>query len=283
MTTATTTMGFIGAGNMAEAFIGAIIKSDICKPSNIFISDIDPERVDIITNRYRVQSAADNFYLFSRSNFIVLAVKPQHLPEVLADIASRDDYRISAHKLILSIAAGFPIRKIESVLYKPLDAMSRKQLPIIRVMPNIPALALAGMSGMSPNEHTTDNDLFLAKSVLNTIGKVIELKEDDLDAVTAVSGTGPAYVCYLMEAMIQAGIDLGLSAQDARRISLQTVKGTACLLQATNESPETLRQKVTSAKGTTEAAVKVLDHHEVKHRFIDAVKAAALRSRELSE
>ncbi|MDD2389048.1 MAG: pyrroline-5-carboxylate reductase [Desulfobacterales bacterium] len=275
-------IGFIGAGNMAEAIIGAIIQSKICTPSLISVSDINQERVDFITEKYGVNPADSNTVLFSESRVIILAVKPQHLAAALSQIAAADTYRISERKLIISIAAGFPIKKIEADLYAPLDSASKNLLPIIRVMPNTPALVLAGISGISMNAHATQEDIVLARSILESMGQVIEFEEKMLDVVTAVSGSGPAYVFFLIESMIQAGIALGLTAGQARILTIQTVKGAVKLLEELDEAPETLRKKVTSPGGTTEAALNILNQYEVKNHIIQAIDAAAKRSTELS-
>lgn len=275
-------IGFIGAGNMAEAIIGAVIQSAVCNPSMISVSDISRERLNVMSKAYGVQAAASNMDLFSESRVVIFAVKPQHLGTVLSEIAADDRYRLTERKLIISIAAGFPIRKIEGALYKPLLDSESSLLPVIRVMPNTPALVLAGMSGMSANAYATAEDIGLARSILESMGQVIEFREELLDAVTAVSGSGPAYVFFLIESMIQAGIELGLTDHDAQMLTLQTVKGSVKLLEKRNESAQILREKVTSPGGTTEAALAVLDRFNVKTHIINAIKAAAERSAELS-
>ena len=275
-------IGFIGAGNMGEAFVGAIIKSNILPPSMIYVSDINEKRLSVLRSSYGISVLSDNVKLFSICDIIVLAVKPQHIEQVLSQITRQKDYKIHNPKLVVSIAAGIPLRKIEAILYTPLDEKSRIKLPIIRVMPNIPALVLAGMAGMSANRHASDDDVKIVRSILEVMGEVIEFNEEDLDAVTALSGSGPAYVFYFIESMIEGGICVGFEPNDAATLTIVTLKGAVKLMEELNESPELLRRKVTSPGGTTEAALKVLDKNQVKQSIIEAIAAAAKRSKELS-
>ncbi len=274
--------GFIGAGNMGEAFVGAIIKSNLLSPSMIYVSDINEERLDIFRSNYGISAINDNIKLFSKCDIVILAVKPQQIDKVLAEITKQKDYMIPAKKLIISIAAGISLQKIEDLLYTPLDEKSRTKLPIIRVMPNTPALVLSGMSGMSANRYASVEDVNIVRTLLEAMGKVLKFDEHDLDAVTALSGSGPAYVFYLIESMIEGGINAGLDPNDAYTLTIATLKGSLALMEELNESPETLRKKVTSPGGTTEAAFKILENNGVKQNIIDAIAAAALRSKELS-
>lgn len=275
--------GFIGAGNMAEAIIGAIIRSGKFSPKRIFASDVIKERLDMLGDLYKISTTNDNFKLFLTSDIIIFAVKPQQLGHVLSEISVRIDNNLLKRKIVVSIAAGYPIKKIEDILYKSLDERSRKLLPVIRVMPNTPALVLAGMAGMSRNRYAENSDVEIARTILEATGKTIEFKEDELDAVTALSGSGPAYVFYFAEAMIKGGIEAGLSPDKAFSLTVETIKGAAALLEDQNESPESLRKKVTSPGGTTEAAIKVFDDNKMKLNIIGAVHAAAFRSKELGE
>jgi pyrroline-5-carboxylate reductase len=276
-------IGFIGAGNMGEALVGAIIRSDISDPSRIFITDISNERLDIMKNKYGVSHMRDHFELFSECHIVVIAVKPQQIAHLLSQIAEREAREIRERKLVISIAAGITLQKLEGFLYRHLDEPSRAMLPIMRVMPNTPALVLAGMSGISANRYATPEDIKMTRSLLESMGKVIEFKEEHMDAVTALSGSGPAYVFYLVESMIQGGIEMGLDPEDAVTLTLTTLKGSLKLMQAQNEPPEILRQKVTSPGGTTEAAFNVLESNRVKQNIIEAIAAAARRSKELSQ
>lgn len=276
-------VGLIGAGNMGEAFVGALVRANISEVSEIWISDISHERCNIVGKTYGVATTNDNFKLFSECSVVIIAVKPQQIDQMLSQIAGQKGYQISERKLVISIAAGIRLRKIEDLLYPTLDENSRKKLPIIRVMPNTPALVLSGISGMSANKYATAEDGKVARTILEAMGIVIEFKEEDLDAVTALSGSGPAYVFYLLESMIEGGLKLGLDPDDAATLIFTTFKGALKLIEELNESPELLRRKVTSPGGTTEAALKVLEINRVKQNIIEAIVAAAKRSKELSQ
>ncbi|MBA3017113.1 MAG: pyrroline-5-carboxylate reductase [Proteobacteria bacterium] len=275
-------IGFIGSGNMGEAFVGALIQTGIFSSSMIYASDISEKRLDILNKTYGISVMKDNFKLFSECEIVIFALKPQHIYQVLSQISEHEDYQITNRKIVISIAAGIPLRKIEDLLYNTLDNEFRERLPIIRVMPNTPALVLAGMSGMSPNKYAKAEDVETIKIILRAIGKVIEFKEEDMDAVTALSGSGPAYVFYMAEAMIEGGIKVGLEPDKAAVLTLTTIQGALKLMEESNESPEILRQKVTSPGGTTEAAFKILDKNRVKENIIEAIEAAKRRSKELS-
>lgn len=276
-------IGFIGAGNMAEAIIGAVVGSNLYLPENIQASDIREDRLNYLKKTYGIKTSNDNSTLFSGSDIIFLSVKPQQMAHVLSAIAQSPSYHLTSRKLIISIAAGIKIEKLESVLYAPLSPEAKSILPVIRVMPNTPALVLKGISGMSPNKYTTPEDLGNARAILESMGKVIEFVEDDLDAVTALSGSGPAYVFLLAELMISAGIKLGLSAENAKTLAVATIEGSVALMTRGDESPEILRAKVTSPGGTTEAAIKWMTDHQVQPQIVNAIIAAAARAKELSK
>ncbi len=275
-------IGFIGGGNMGEAIIGALLGSRIFPEKNIMVSDASDERLKYMESSYGVVAGRDNRRLFLECDTVVLAVKPQQMPEVLGDIAQTSGFGGGKRTLVISIAAGFPLRKIEALLYAGLNRDERRAMPIIRVMPNTPALVLAGMSGMSPNRHAGEDDIRTAMEILKAMGEVIVFEEDKLDAVTALSGSGPAYVFYLIEAMTEAGVAAGLDPRDAAALTIGTIDGAVRLILAKQESPASLRRKVTSPGGTTEAAVNVLEKNNVRGHFIDAILAAARRAEELS-
>jgi pyrroline-5-carboxylate reductase len=277
-----TTIGFIGAGNMGEAFIGAVIHSGLLPAAKISVADVDVRRRDDLHSKYGVTVLPDNGTLFRSCRMVVLAVKPQHMPAVLKDVSGRGDYRLPERKLVISIAAGFPIRKIEAILYPSLDAESVRNLPIIRVMPNTPALVLSAVSGMSPNRFVIEEDARTARTLLRAVGDVIELEEEALDAVTALSGSGPAYVFYLVESMTEAGIQLGLEPGAAALLAAATLRGSAKLLEASGEPPEELRRRVTSPGGTTAAAIDVFEKRGLKSIIIAAIASANRRAQELS-
>lgn len=282
MTSQYRNIGFIGGGNMGEAIIGALLGSRRFAKENIIVSDAGEDRLKYMVEHYGIVPERDNGRLFRRCDIVVLAVKPQVMTEVLREITRTGGAGEQRRTLVISIAAGFPIRKIEAVLYDGIDETRRGEMPIIRVMPNTPALVLAGMSGMSPNRHAGKNDIQTAREILEAMGRVILFEEEKLDAVTALSGSGPAYVFYLIEAMTEAGIEAGLDPSDAAALTLGTLDGAVRLILAKQESAESLRKKVTSPGGTTEAAVRVLETNHVRRHVIDAILAAARRAEELS-
>ncbi len=276
-------IGIIGAGNMGEAFAGALIRSNVIDPSGLIVSDISQERLDLLKKSFGIRVTSDNAGVFKACDLIILAVKPQVMEPVLRSIVEDPVYsHVSGRKLILSIAAGITTQKLESIFYTDLDKISMENLPIIRVMPNMPALVLAGTSGMSGNRFVTPDDIQTATTILEAIGIVVQVQEADLDAVTALSGSGPAYVFFLAESMIDAGIALGFDPGIAKRLTLNTIKGALKLMEEGDASPEALRHRVTSPGGTTEAAFKIIELNNVKENLVEAISAAAERSRELS-
>jgi pyrroline-5-carboxylate reductase len=236
----------------------------------------------MLADVYGIGVTDDNSTVFNACDVVFLAVKPQQMPDVLAGIAGGRPASARARKLVISIAAGIPIRKLEQGLYAELDEKQRQALPIVRVMPNTPALVLCGMSGMSANRYATAQDIHTAVRLLASFGKVLEFAESELDAVTGLSGSGPAYVFCLAEAMVEAGRAVGLDPEKAAVLVLTTLKGAVKLLETSGEPPEELRRKVTSPGGTTEAAMRVFEQNEFKATVVQAIAAATRRAGELS-
>jgi pyrroline-5-carboxylate reductase len=266
------TIGFIGSGNMAEALIKGIITAGLYKPANIFISDIRPLRIKQLVKKYKVRPAKNNRELVSKVNTVVLSVKPQNIAEALESIKDA----ISGKKLVISIAAGVKTSRIAGFL---------GDVAIVRAMPNTPALIGEGASALFANAKAKPM-LKKAKAIFSAVGQAVVVDNENLiDAVTAVSGSGPAYYFLLMEEMIKAAGKLGLPNDVAKDLVLQTAKGAALLaLEADGrgEGPQQLRQKVTSPGGTTEAALKVLAKGKFGPLIASAVKKARDRSRQLS-
>jgi pyrroline-5-carboxylate reductase len=266
------TIGFIGSGNMAEALIKGIIAAGIYKPENIFVSDIRPERLGFLAKRYGVQKADGNAALAAKVDILILSVKPQNMTDALQGIKDA----VGADTLIISIAAGVKVANIAAVL---------GDTAIVRVMPNTPALIGEGASALFANDRAKPM-LEAAKSIFSAVGKTVVIEDEDLiDAVTAVSGSGPAYYFLLMEEMIKAAVELGLPKTVAKDLVLQTAKGAGLLAaeaDKTGESPAELRRKVTSPGGTTEAALKVLTKGKFGPLIEAAIKKARDRSKELS-
>jgi len=271
-------LGFIGAGNMAEAFITGLVDK-IFLASHIQVSDIDTERLEYLKKTYAIKTTSDNQALFQNNDIIILSIKPQVMKTVLTDIQPSHQ---KLHRLVISIAAGIPIKTIETVLYGKLDQTSRQLLPVIRVMPNTPALVQKGMSAFCGNTYASENDIQIVSDILGEIGKVICVSESQMDDITAVSGSGPAYVFYFVESMIQAAKELGFSENHARMLVFQTTKGALQLLEQPGACPIKLRKQVTSKGGTTEAAMSIMYERQVKNSIVDAIQMAKKRAQELS-
>jgi pyrroline-5-carboxylate reductase len=267
------TIGFIGAGNMAEALIKGVINAGVCKPKYIYINDVRSDRLELMTRQYRVQAMVNSASLAGQVDVLVLSVKPQNMTDVLLTIASAVRYST----LTISIAAGVRVAEIAAAL---------GEKPIIRVMPNMPALIGAGASALFANARARPM-MDKAMRIFSAVGKTVIVDNEDLiDVVTAVSGSGPAYFFAMMEEMIKAGHNMGLPAEIAKILVLQTAKGAAMLAlerDKFSESPSELRRKVTSPGGTTEAALKVFTAREFGQIIEQALRAARARSRELSE
>lgn len=276
-------IGFIGAGNMGGAIIAGLIEAGMCGPENIFFYDASRDHLQLMKKRYGITALGSNADVVGTVDIVVFAVKPQIMEKVLSELASGHVFaNITNRKLILSIAAGIRMATFEEHVYRDLDAGRQARLPILRAMPNTPALVRSGMTGLCANHHATAKDVAMVRHLLSAVGSIIECTEKEIDAVTAVSGSGPAYCFYLAEAMIEAGISLGFAPAVAAELTVKTLKGAVVLLESRNESPETLRGNVTSPGGTTEAAIRVLEDHGVKQALVSAVMAAAKRSMELS-
>ncbi|MBN2020901.1 MAG: pyrroline-5-carboxylate reductase [Sedimentisphaerales bacterium] len=266
------TIGFIGAGNMAEALIKGIINAGVCKPKYIFISDVRSDRLELITRQYGVRAIVNSAALAGQVDILVLSVKPQNMADVLLTIESTIRYST----LTISIAAGVRIAEIAAAL---------GDKPIIRVMPNTPALIGEGASALFANSRARPM-MEKAMRIFSAVGKTVIVDNEELiDAVTAVSGSGPAYFFALMEEMIKAGHEMGLPPEIVKILALQTAKGAALLALERDkfgESPSELRRKVTSPGGTTEAALKVFTARQFGQIINQALRAARDKSRELS-
>jgi pyrroline-5-carboxylate reductase len=263
-------ISFLGAGNMAEAIINGLLKSRVSKPGNICASDISKTRLQYIAKRYGIKAVSDNTAAVKSSTIIFLAVKPQQVTEVLKDIAGS----ITKNHLVVSIAAGITTSLIEKHL--------GNKLRVIRSMPNTPALLGAGAVAVCAGKYSSKTDVALAKELFSSVGIVAVLKESQMNAVTAVSGSGPAYVFYLAEALEAAGTALGLPAEVSRQFSRATISGAGRMLAEIDESAQDMRRKVTSPGGTTAAAVKYFEQKGFRRIIRQAVGCAVKRAKELS-
>lgn len=262
------TLAFIGAGNMAEAFIRGLLAKQVVSPSQIIAADVRLDRLEQLRRQFNIHTESDNGAAAQQADVIVLAVKPQQMSTALVTLGARPA------PLIISIAAGITTARLE----RELGGQPR----IIRVMPNTPALIGAGAAALCAGQFALPEDLQTATEILQAVGIVVPVEEKDIDAVTALSGSGPAYVFLVAEALIQAGIATGLAPAIARRLAIQTVAGAGRLLAESTTEPAELRRQVTSPGGTTEAAVAVMLDRQLPAIFREAVAAAARRSRELA-
>lgn len=264
-------LGILGAGNMAEAIARGVLKSGLLRPEQILASDVSGQRRDWFQKHLSIRTIDDNRAVARESAMLLLCVKPQHMAEALIGVGEVIDSR----RLVVSIAAGISTRFIESRLG------GATPWRVIRAMPNTPMLISEGIVALARGQHATAEDASAARRLFEAGAVVVDVAEDQMDAVTAVSGSGPAYVFYLVEQMIRAGVEAGLSREQARQLAVQTAIGASKMLGQTSESPQELRQKVTSPGGTTQAAISYLEEKEWAETIVQAIRAAARRSREL--
>jgi pyrroline-5-carboxylate reductase len=262
------TVAIIGAGVMGETLLSGLIRGgrDV---ADLLVGEKRPERATELREKYGVRVVAN--IEAATAQTVVLVVKPQDMADVLTEIAPQ----LHPGQLLVSLAAGIPTSAIE------------KHIPdgvaVVRVMPNTPALVDEGMAAISAGSHCDDEHLATAEDLLSTTGRVVRVPEKQQDAVTAISGSGPAYLFFVVEAMIEAGVHLGLPRTTATELVVQTVVGSAKLLRETGTHPTVLREQVTSPGGTTAAAIRALEDHKVRAAFITAMEAARDRSVTLAE
>lgn len=274
-TPAIQTLGFIGGGNMAEAIIRGILSKGLFKPQQIVATDKSGERRDYLAKTFGIPVLSSNKEVLEKADAVLFAVKPQNIVDVMTDL--RDHIR--KDQLFLSILAGTRAATIEAGLASPQFPRPR----VVRVMPNTPALVGMGMAGISGGTNATEADVDLAQSIFSSVGKVIVIEEVQMDAMTALSGSGPAYLFYVIESLIEAGVEIGFSAEESEEIVLQMVLGSAVLARESGKPVEELRRQVTSPGGTTAAGIAVLDAREVRDDFIAAVVAAEERGQQLGK
>ncbi|MGH7278166.1 MAG: pyrroline-5-carboxylate reductase [Candidatus Rokuibacteriota bacterium] len=262
-------VGFIGAGNMGEALIKGLVAADLVPGTAISATDVRAERLKELDRQFGIKAAPGNVDLVRAADVVVLAVKPQTMPAVLQEIAPA----VSRRNLLISIAAGVSTATIRGELGK--DAR------LIRVMPNTPALVLAGVTAIAKGRGLEADDLDTAQELFNAVGKVVVLDEELMDAVTGLSGSGPGYVAIIVEALADGGVKMGLDRATALTLATQTVLGSARLLQETALHPGALKDMVSSPGGTTIAGIAALEEGGLRTALIKAVERATLRSREL--
>ncbi len=264
-------VGLVGTGNMGEALIHGLLHGHLCRPDQILCSDVRPERLKAIREKYGVKGTSHNTEVVKQSDIIILAVKPQIMKQVVDEIAKYLDLS----KLIISIAAGVPLEAIESC--------AKKELKLIRVMPNICVSVREGVSAIAGGKHTQREDLMLAKTIFDSVGKSLFIEEYLLDAVTGLSGSGPAYIFLIIDALADAGVKVGLSRDDTLILASQTVLGAAKMLIETGEHPGKLKDLVTSPGGTAIAGLHTLEEGGLRTTLINAVEVATERSKVLGE
>jgi pyrroline-5-carboxylate reductase len=263
------TVAFLGGGNMAAALIKGLLVSKLLPPSSIRVSDAKPERLKVLEEEHGVQVFMNNTALVRDADVVVLAVKPQVMDKVLDPLA-RD---LKPGQLVISVAAGVPLRSIEARL--------GEGVRVVRAMPNTPATALAGATAISPGTFATADDMNVAEKFFAAVGKVVTLDESLLDAVTGLSGSGPAYVMLIIEALADGGVKVGLHRDTALLLAAQTVYGSAKLLLDTGEHPGRLKDMVTSPGGTAIAGLHTLESGALRKTLIDAVEVATQRAETL--
>lgn len=263
-------LAVIGVGSMGSAIVRGVINADIVKPKNITASDIDSTKLTVLSEHLNINTTTSNEEAVEGANVILFALKPHFLISALDGLRNK----IKPGTLIISIAAGVTIKTIEGFL--------GSGTPIIRAMPNTPCQVGAGAIGFARNNASQDKDAQLANTLFNALGLSIEVPEDLLDAVTGLSGSGPAYVFVMIEAMTDAGVRVGLPRHAALKLAAQTVFGSAKMLLDTNGHPACLKDAVTSPGGTTIAGIDKLESAGFRSAIIEAVKAATERSKELS-
>lgn len=261
-------IAILGAGRIGEALLGGLVSSG---STDIVATTRSDERAAALRDRYGVETTTSNADAVQGADLVVVAVKPQDIDALLAQVHDA----LTPGQTVLTIAAAIPTRHIEERL--------PDGIPVVRAMPNAPSTVHEGMAGLAPGTHAGEEQLDLAEEVLAHLGRVVRVPESAMDAITAVSGSGPAYFALLAEAMIEAGILLGLSREISTTLVVQTMLGTAKQLRDEGMHPVELREAVTSPGGTTIAAIRELEQAGVRAAFLNAIQAAMTRARELAE
>ena len=262
-------VGFVGGGNMAEALIRGLVRGGHVGADRVTASGPRRERLDELHASYNIHVTTDNREVARNSSIVVLAVKPQILDKVLREIGDQ----LKPGTLLISIAAGVDTETIEAAV--------ADGVRVVRAMPNVPATVGAGATAISAGRHASEDDMVTARAIFDAVGITVTLDESHLDAVTGLSGSGPAYIFLILEALADAGVKVGLSRRDAQRLAAQTVMGSAKLLLDTDEHPGKLKDMVTSPGGTAIAGLHTLEEGGLRTTLINAVETATKRAREL--
>ena len=265
----TKVIGFIGGGNMAEAIVRGLLARKLVSPAQVLVSDPSANRRAFFET-LGIEATSDNCDVVRRAQTVVLAVKPQYMDEALAACAQG----LRPEQMVISIAAGIRTEKISS--------LCGGRASVIRVMPNTPALVGRGVSALCRGPRASQSQLQLAVNLFSAIGRTLVVEEKDMDAITAISGSGPAYIFYWMESMLKAATQAGFDAKTARDLVYGTFEGAVQLAEQSSETPDVLRARVTSKGGTTEAAIRTMNERGMDAAVAAAIEAATTRSRELS-
>jgi pyrroline-5-carboxylate reductase len=262
-------IAFLGAGQMAEAFVRGLLRAELVDPSSVWLSDIRPGRAEQLANELGVNAASNNLEAVGHAELILLSVKPQDVPSLLDEVGAD----VGAEQLVISIAAGVQLRTLERRLpHHP---------PVIRVMPNTPALVQSGMAVLAPGSRVRPEHEAMALRLFQALGRALTLPERHLDAVTALSGSGPAFLAVVAEALSDAGVRVGLPRDVAHLLAAQTMLGTGRMLADTGMHPALLKEAVTSPGGTSIAGVHAMERGGIRALLMDAIVAATERSAEL--
>lgn len=262
-------LAIIGSGRMGEALLAGLLRTGTLEPSQIVCTDVRPERCREVADRYGIDAHGENRAAVAGADVVLLAVKPQGLAPVVTELAED----LGPEQTVISIAAGITTTALEALL--------PDGVPVVRVMPNTPALVDEGMSLIAGGTNASQAAVDAARELLSAVGEVVELPEEQVDAATALSGSGPAYVFLLAEAMIEAGVHLGLGREVAATLVGQTLRGSSTLLRDSGEHPALLREAVTSPGGTTAAALARFEAAGLRATVLEATAACRDRAREL--
>lgn len=268
------TLGFIGGGNMAEAILGGVLASGMAAPEAVCVSDPSADRRAHLAAQAGVATFQDNAAVMERAGVVVLAIKPQVAADVVPGLAAHG----RPDQLFVSILAGTPATRIEQ--YLATDANPRPR--VVRVMPNTPAMIGRGMAGIAAGTHAGHDDVAVARRIFDAVGRTLVVEEDRLHAITAISGSGPAYFFYVIEALMEGATELGFTEEEARALVLETARGAVELAAGSDKSPEELRRAVTSPGGTTAAGIAALDAHGARAALRACMDACEARSRALA-
>jgi len=264
-------LGIIGGGNVGEALIAGVIQSGLFSPEEVRFSEPRPDRRDYLREKYQAPAAKSNLDLVAHTPILILAVKPQSVPEVLSEIGPA----LKKDHLLISICAGVPLDYLQSYCRQPIR--------MIRAMPNTPALIQKGATALAPSPQAKAEDLSTAEAIFQAVGITVIVKESLMDAVTGLSGSGPAYVFAAIEALAAGGVKEGLSQEAALALTTQTVLGAAHLIQSTGKHPATLRDQVCTPGGTTISGLYAMEEGGFRLALMNAVISATRRSKELGE